>query len=80
MQTILSHLERQKRILDFWFSPLWDRNSEPPSSLFSLWFGSSEEQKKIDNQIKDLFEEDINNVDIHYYLFLSSFLGCKRNL
>ena len=77
MQSVFSTMERQKKILDFWFSPFWDRNSEPSSSLFSLWFGSkfesgkmislsSEEQKKIDNQIKELFEEDLNNVSKHY--------------
>lgn len=89
MQSIFPTIERQKKILDFWFSSFWDRNSEPPSSLFSLWFGSkfesgkmislsSEEQKQIDVQIKELFEEDLNNVNKLIVSFFYFFQAAKN--
>ena len=64
--------DRIKTILDYWFTPSWDRNSKLPETLYSSWFGigydvekqrmvslKKEEQEKIDQYIRDQFLGDL---------------------
>jgi len=69
--------ERIQAILDYWFTPTWDRNSKTPPSLYPAWWGMKydtesqkmlpmikEEHEKIDQDIKDQFLEDLKLSEI----------------
>ena len=73
IQTNLQHAARMNKILDFWFTVGWDRNSARPNSVVPFWWGykyvgdkclplTPEEQEQTDDELRKEFGEDVKNV------------------
>ena len=72
MNKVAKSSERIQTVLNYWFSSSWDRNSQIPGDLMMKWFGvaydpvkksvgssGEEAQRAIDNEIREMFLEDL---------------------
>lgn len=79
MDKSLHYPERLQAILNYWFTPDWDRTVNLPPILFPRWFGlvyepnksklmsiSKLEQESIDNEIRSHFLQDLSLIDSCY--------------
>lgn len=67
----LRHSDRLQAVLDYWFTPSWDRKSKSPESVLPKWFGikydenhkmsplTKEEAEAVDGDIQKNFLEDL---------------------